>query len=199
MSNKIYILVVLLFVSTSILANSKTTNHKPKISFREIIWGITHPFIALKVKRITHNALFVTDSLGKAKILTDKSGGRLDAFKHSYWMASLAKEIKPQKARKIGEIHEKVNYKSYKNGTSSQDSTASAMDLLNNEIGISIGTINKSKSKKELISIIIDAIENGKMYIIKKDKKGNYLDCNNHIIDLSKEKGWDKRKCLVGS
>ncbi|MCK5847266.1 MAG: hypothetical protein KAG84_07500 [Bacteroidales bacterium] len=204
MKLKTSLIIISVFVSSILFANTDIKNqniskHKPKISFREVIWGVTHPFIALKVKRLTHKALIATDSLGKHNILKDKSGGRLDAYKHSFWMALLSQNIKEKKARRIGIIHEKVNYNSYKRHGSCQDSSASAMDLLNNEIGIVIGTNNKNISENNLSELIIESIDNGKMYILKKDTKGNFLDCSNKIIDLNKEKGWDKRKCVISS
>ena len=191
----------LLLPQNGIIPNSKINNNKKKvkISFREIVWAISHPFIALKVKRISKQALLITDSLERNNILKDRSGGQLDAFKHAYWMASLSQEIKAKKARRIGEIHEKVNYRSFKKGNSAQDSTASRMDILNNNAGINLGINNKEISKSNLIALIIKAVKIGKLYRIKKDEQGNYLDDNNNIIDLSIEKAWNKRKVLVRS
>ena len=199
MNIKTILISLLIFLNLLVYGNGSSTAIKSKIAVREVIWGITHPFIALKVKRLTKEALSTTDSLQKYNVLFDKSGGQLDAFKHSYWMALLSQEIKIKKARRIGIIHEKVNYKSFKRNHSVQDSAASEMDLLNNEVGIALGSNNKSLSKKELTSLTINYIKLGKMYIIKKDDKGNCLDKDNKIIDLSVEKEWDKRKCIIGS
>jgi len=71
------------------------------------------------------------------------------------------------------------------------------MDLKNNQIGINISERNKNMSNQELIRIIIEAIKNGELYRIKKNKDGKYLDINNQIIDIENEKGWNKRKCIV--
>ena len=171
-------------------------------AFREIVWGICHPFIVTKVQRISKRSMFVTDSIGKMKVLKDKSGGDLDAFKHSFWMASLAQEIKEKKARRIGIIHEKVNYHQYKKalrkGKCVQDSTASLMDLKNNEVGISIGVKNKNTQESELIKKLIFAVENSELFVVNKDKNGNYLDCFGKII-INDECKWNKGRCLVKS
>ena len=38
------------------------------------------------------------------------------------------------------------------------------------------------------------------MYIIKKDKNGNFLDCKGNIISAQELKGkWENNKCLVFS
>jgi hypothetical protein len=71
------------------------------------------------------------------------------------------------------------------------------MDLKNNEVGIAFGEKYKSIGNDELVKIIINAIKNGELYRLKKDKHGNYLDCNDKIIDLEKEQDWDKRKCII--
>ena len=195
----ISILFFMLLCNYDLYADSTPVSNKKKlkISSREIIWAITHPFIANKVLKITKKALKITDSLENYNILFDRSGGNLDAFKHAYWMALLSQNISRNKARKIGVIHEKINYREYKRGISAQDSAASLMDLKNNEIGISIIENNKFLSHQELINTIIEAINNGELYRIKKNKKGEYLDSNNQVIDLSKENGWNKRKCIV--
>ena len=171
-------------------------------AFREILWGICHPFIAIKVKNISKRSMFVTDSIGKKNVLIGKSGGNLDAFKHSFWMARLAQNIKERKARRIGIIHEKVNYRQHKRalrkGKCVQDSTASLMDLKNNEEGIKIGANNKNITEQELIKKIIFAVENGEFFVVSKDEKGNYLNCNGVII-INKDCKWNKGRCLVKS
>jgi len=195
----IYILFLIFFWTSDLYADSIqiTPKSKIKISNREIIWAISHPFIANKVLKISKSAINITDSVEENNILSDQSGGNLDAFKHAYWMALLSQNISSKKARRIGVIHEKINYREYKRGNSNQDSAASFMDLMNNEVGISIVENNKSLSHQDLINMIIEAIKNGELYRIKKDEEGKYLDCNNRIIDLSKEKGWNKRKCII--
>ena len=199
MNLKTLLISLLILLNLLVYGNNSSNAIKSKIAVREIIWGITHPFIALKVKRLTKEALYTTDSLQNHNILYDRSGGQLDAFKHSYWMALLSQEIKAKKALKIGIIHEKMNYNSFKKNYNVQDSAASSMDILNNNVGITLGSNNKLMSKNELTSLIISYIKQGKMYIIKKDDKGNCLDKDNKIIDLSVEKEWDKRKCIIGS
>ncbi|RLD42978.1 MAG: hypothetical protein DRI86_10770 [Bacteroidetes bacterium] len=197
-----FLLIFSFFFISFINNNANATNYENIPAFREVIWGITHPFIVLKVKRLTKRSMIVTDSLGKDKILFDKSGGNLDAFKHSYWMASLSQNIKEKKARKIGIIHEKVNYRQYKRalrkGKCVQDSTASLMDLKNNDVGILIGLENKKIQESELIKLVIFAVESGKLFIVSKDEKGNYLDCNGEII-INTECRWNKGRCLMKS
>ncbi len=195
----LFILILSIFVITT---RAEMATDVPKIVFREIVWGIFHPFSVVKVKRITKRSMQLTDSIGKYKILSDKSGGNLDAFKHSFWMASLAQNVKEKKARRIGIIHEKVNYRQYKRalrkGRCVQDSTASLMDLKNNEVGIKIGSNNKNINEQELIKKIIFAVENGELFVVSKDKNGDYLDCNGGII-FNKDCKWNKGRCLVKS
>ena len=206
---KAQILIILIFIlfDNYSFSNNNTYNvvsinqTKPRlsISFREILWAVSHPFIAPKVYKLTKRAMHITKVIGRDSILLDINGGRLDAFKHAYWMALLSQEIKDKKAQRLGEIHEQVNYNSYKKDNFNQDSIASAMDLLNNEAGIKIGKNNNRLNNKQLSELIVNNIKKGNMYVIKKDSSGNYLDCDNRIIDLSKEKKWHKRKCLISS
>ena len=202
-NNKKYIIfffAILITATSDLKASNLQTNtakHNIKITFREFIWAVSHPFIVKKVLTISKITLNITDSLESHNILSDRSGGNLDAFKHSYWMAMLTKNIKSKKAKRLGIIHEKTNYQQFIRGNNSQDSAASLMDLKNNEIGIYYGEKYRNKSNEELINALISAIKNGELYRLKKDEYGNYLDCNNTIIDLKKEKDWDKRKCII--
>ena len=197
-----FLLIIAFFFFTLKNNSIEAASDNSTPAFREIIWGICHPFIAIKVKNISRRSMFVTDSIGEKSILIDKSGGNLDAFKHSFWMASLSQNIKEKKARKIGIIHEKVNYKQHKRalrkGKCTQDSTASLMDLENNDIGISIGIENRNIKESELIKLVIFAVKNGELFIVSKDEKGNYLDCNGEILPKDDCK-WNKGRCLVKS
>ena len=74
------------------------------------------------------------------------------------------------------------------------------MDLYNNEHGLILTKKRGKTSKKELILKVIKIIELGRLKIIKKDKKGNFLTCKGKIINKKELKGkWINNKCLVSS
>ena len=197
---KTIIIYIILFLVFSFPSEVLADNHsKLKISAPEIAWAITHPFIAFKVKAITKRAMFVTDSIEKAGILKDRSGGQLDAFKHAFWMALLSQKFKTQKVYKLGLAHEKYNYRQSKKGKGGGDQAASEMDLWNNKVGIDIGYINRNISEDSLINMVITAIMRGEMRVIKKDKEGNSLDKQGQLIDNSTLKTWENNRCLVSS
>ena len=171
---------------------------KAKISGPEFWWAIGHPFIAIKAKRISNRAIQITDSLEAEGVLKGRSGGQLDAFKHTFWMASLSQQIKPKKAYKLGEAHEKFNYKQSKKNKGGGDKAASKMDLWNNKVGTNLGCCSQ-KSESELIEVVIKWVLIGEMRIIKKDAQGNALDSNGQLIDKSTLKTWVNKRCLVPS
>jgi hypothetical protein len=165
----------------------------------ELLWGICHPFVAKKAIKTTRFCLQVTDSVAQSKKLQGKSGGQLDAFKHGYWMAELGKEIGQKKARKLGIAHERVNYRQFKKGNSSQDSTASLMDIKNNEAGLQIGFRYPNSGSKSMQDTIISNVESGKFFIIKQNHEGQFLDKNDQIIVPNNINSWNKFKELTTS
>ena len=176
-----------------------------KLSSPEKYWVIFHPFKAKKAFTISNETLRLTDSISKTNILDrDINGGQLDAFKHSLWMAYLTQEIGSRSALKLGDAHEKGNYRSYKKGLKEDgflpDKISSDMDLFNNKIGSKIANKNLKTQKRELILLIIDEINNGEMKILKKDNHHNFLNCSGNIIPKETLKGkWENDKCLVPS
>ncbi|MCF6224125.1 MAG: hypothetical protein L3J34_10405 [Flavobacteriaceae bacterium] len=175
------------------------------LSSPEKWWVIFHPFQAKKAFYITNDVLKITDSIGKTQLLdTDINGGKLDAFKHSYWLARLSIKIGARASLKLGEAHEKGNYRTFKkmqieDGVA-PDKIATTMDLFNNEIGVKIANKNEGLTKQELIHFIIWEINKGSMKIIKKDTLGNFLTCDNLLINLQTISGkWENDKCLVAS
>jgi hypothetical protein len=168
-------------------------------------WVLFHPFKAKKSLAISKETNRVSDSIRKTDLLDgDASGGQVDAFRHAFWMARLRQEIGKSAARSLGKAHEKENYLTFKKNQLEDgivpDEISSTMDLWNNEQGLKLIRKGSKVSKKGLIYRVVNAIEKGKMRIIKKDKKGNFLTCDGKIIFNNALKGkWKNNKCLVPS
>jgi hypothetical protein len=176
-----------------------------KLSRPEKCWVISHPFKAKTAFVISNKTKQIADSLITTSSLDgDPNGGQVDAFRHSYWMATLSKHIGAKAAIKLGKKHEKGNYiyfkkNKYEDGTI-PDFISSKMDLKNNDIGIDIYKNNPNKTDEEIELIIVQEIIDGKMFIIKKNIDGEYLDCNGNVISIEEFKGkWENKKCLVSS
>lgn len=174
-----------------------------KLTCPEKIWVIKHPFIAKKVYNLSLEAINVTRSLVNDTTLDgDIAGGQLDAFRHAYWMAVVSQKYGKRKALSLGRAHEKGNYIYFKKGRLEEgalpDYESSKMDYLNNDVGAEIGTIYKKIPKEELIEIIKQNILEGKLYILKKDSAGNYLNCQNERLLLN-DKKWQTGKCIIPS
>ncbi|MEN8125299.1 MAG: hypothetical protein ABFR32_09215 [Bacteroidota bacterium] len=194
------------FLIVSINSNSQTTVKSFfELSSPEKCWVIFHPFKANKAFKISKETLRITDSVIKVKVLdTDINGGLADAFKHSFWMAGLSRQIGDKAALKLGKAHEKGNYRTFKKNNKEDgfvpDKPSSDMDLYNNQIGAQLSIKNSNASKNELITIVINEIKTGKMKILKKDSLGNFLTCEGKIIPIDSLKGkWENNKCLVFS
>ncbi len=192
---------ILFIVLTSISLQSKGQ----KASKPEILWAFGHPFAALKMKKIKKKAEIIYNQPDIKTLLDNySSGGKLDAFRHVFFMAAFAQHIKIKKLRKLGIAHEKGNYRQFlKHKTENgevPDSLSNVMDLANNELGFTIGETNKEKSLDELRHVVIKEILSGKALILKRNKEGRFLDCNDGVIDPAKFSGkWIIPKCLVAS
>ena len=176
-----------------------------KLSKPERTWVVFHAFKAKRAYQISLEAEGVKDSLKAASIIgTDNNGGKLDAFKHSYWMARLTQSIGKQSAYSLGKAHEKGNYQTYKKRKLEDgllpDKPATDMDLFNNHVGIRIGMQKNIRSKNKLIQIVLDSVNEGKMRVLLKNNLGNFLDCQEKSIPLDSLKHkWNTKKCLVPS
>lgn len=202
-----YILFIILFI-LHLNSNGQKAGAIRKffqVSRYEKLWALTHPFIAIKAWKISKEALAATEELKHDTLFDgDADGGQLDAFRHTYWMASLAQKIKPHKARKLGIAHEKGNYLDFKKGRieeeSIPDSIASEMDYRNNEIGIETGLRQMTLSRNELKNLIKTMVLSGKTWKIYKDKNRNSVDCNGNIIPKTEYlRKWNNCRCIVKS
>jgi hypothetical protein len=177
-----------------------------KLSGPEKCWTLTNLFKAGRAHRITAYVRNETAILyRKQELDTFPHGGKLDAFRHAFWMACLGTTIGEKASRKLGKAHEKGNYKAFKKGKTEdgflQDATAVEMDLYNNEEGLRIAKENKDVAFSDLQQKIISAIREGKMKIMKRDAQGRLTDCNGKVTPLVERKktDWKMPYCLLPS
>jgi hypothetical protein len=200
-------LIFLLLLMIPLLAESQNRAFESffQLSGAEKKWTLTHPFVAVAAWRITQKCRYVTDSLGKLGFPDrDPSGGKLDAFRHSFWMATLTEKIGQRKALSLGRAHERGNYRDFKKKRYEEeeipDKTATDMDLFNNAVGSGIGVALKNRSKKIVIDSILKAIAAGKMVVIFKDSLG--LSCDSSQMPIPKKEmhgKWITPRMLVPS
>ena len=198
--------IFLFLFSIALTAQNPARKQFKKLSRPEKCWVIAHPSIAKQALIVTKKVISDVDSIKKTGTIgTDLNGGNLDAFKHAYWMASLTLSIGSRQALKLGKAHEKGNYLDYKKHRLEDailpDSVSSAMDYRNNEAGAGcIGRCHFRITANELQLLIMEKLKDGELYMIKKDEHGNYLTCDEHLIDMNAWKGkWGIPKCLIAS
>ncbi len=169
----------------------------------EKCWAFTHPFAALKVKKIYKKCKPIYEEVAKMNMLDHfQNGGKLDAFRHAFFMAAFAQKIKTKKLRKLGIAHEKGNYahflKNIKEDGELADSLSTVMDLKNNELGFRTGNGNKKTDLHNLKSLVIEEIKKGEAVYLKRNVSGHYLNCEGEIIVLENfQNKWLIPKCLT--
>ena len=172
------------------------------LSSPEKWWVIWHPFKAKKALDASIKTLRITDSIKKTgSIGKDINGGRLDAFKHAYWMVLLTKNIGPKPSNSLGKAHEQGNRKTFENGSKEDgylpDKAASDMDLHNNQVGIDLYIQYPQESEKTLIDLVLKSLHRGDLRMLKKDG-ANFLNCDGVLIDSKDLIGtWENEKCLI--
>ncbi|RME16411.1 MAG: hypothetical protein D6799_04950 [Bacteroidetes bacterium] len=163
---KIILILILNILTTSLLYSQ----HKGKHQYR---WAVFHPVAAIKVKHIYKKNLPIYQQVKQQKILdTLENGGKLDAFRHAFFMACFAQKIQTKKLIKLGIAHEKDDvYYFHKNKKAEYadipDSTSIQMDLYNNNIGIELGRKYRTLSHQQIKDTIIRFISENKLKTIR--------------------------------
>ena len=203
--NILRFLILAVFFISVIDTNAQSLSGFKKLTPPEKYWVVFHPFIAKKVYKISLDAKHIADSLASdTNFDGDKNGGQIDAFRHTLWMAMLSQKYNWRKIYKLGLAHEKGNYYQYKQHKTEDgtlpDKISSDMDLINNDAGRQIGLDNKNINLDSLTVIIKQELTAGNLWIIKKNKKGEFLDQYDNIIKPETLKGkWKNNKVLVKS
>lgn len=198
------ILVLFLFATTGTEAQNLYRRYR-NLSRPEKCWVITHPFIAKRALAVSLEAREQTATVKALGVLdTFDHGGRLDAFRHTYWMARLSSLIRPKAARRLGKAHEKGNYLNYRKGKEEEkgmlaDSLSCVMDLLNNEYGIQLGRKLRGASASSLSDRVIQAIRNGELKMLLRDKGGRLCTCDGVpvTIPVSRVRPWTLPYCMI--
>ena len=166
-------------------------------------WAMAHPIAAIKAKHHLKEIIIIYKEVKLSKILdTINSGGKLDAFRHTFAMAYLVRFIGERKLKTLGIAHEKDNklifYKGKSEDGERADSLSCEMDLRNNELGYSIGVQYKTQNINDLKQIVLNQILMGNAWHLKKNNQSQYLSCNDEIIDIKNYKDkWAIPKCLI--
>jgi len=176
-----------------------------KASCKEKSWFVFHPLSANKAIKASRMSIHLTDSIIANGILdTLCAGGKADAFRHGIWMALMVQKIPAKHALKLGEAHEKTNYKGFKKGWYEDGvlvcEAFCKMDLQNNKTGVEIGNQLIGSLKTDIASAIIKAITEGRFKILAMTDNEHYFTCNGELIDLNKYKSkWEVPICIVSS
>ena len=99
---------------------------------------------------------------------------------------------------KLGKAHEKKNRKDFERGELEEaflpDEAAMKMDLRNNEIASGF----EAKTRNELLKKVLIAAKNGKLWKVKQNANGDFLDEESNVIPLESWSGkWENKRVLV--
>src|ERR1041384_6063170 len=92
-----------------------------RIGRAEVGWAVIHPVAAIRVLRI-HRACnqYYKKSVLRSRLDTVENGGKADAYRHVFFMSAFAQKIRIKKLRKLGEAHERTNYRQFVRGKMEQ-------------------------------------------------------------------------------
>ena len=172
------------------------------MSCKNKVWAIRNVSSLKKALVISKEVLDTMDSLYRENLFeTNSEGSRLDAFRHMYWMYSLASEIGIEKSRRIGLIYEGYNqYVFSVRSCSGYDLAGRLMDEYNNELGLYLFSKIGVREKEKVFEEIMNLISRGCARIVAKDKLQRSLDVNNNVIPESEWKSqWNNNRCLIKS
>lgn len=172
------------------------------MSCKNKVWAIRNVSSLKKALVISNEVLNTMDSLYRENLFeTNSEGSRLDAFRHIYWMYSLASEIGIEKSRRIGLIYEDYNqYVFSVRPCSGYDLAGRLMDEYNNELGLYLFSKIGVREKEEVFEEIMNLISRGCARIVAKDELQRSLDANNNVILESEWKSqWNNNRCLIKS
>ncbi len=201
-----HFILLAFFLTMSIFSTAQNAFQLYKnLSQPERKWVRHHPLAALRTYKLSQMAAAEAQKyVADPEFDGDGSGGMVDAFRHTLWMALTAQKIGKSKALALGRAHEeksKLYFESCDPYTPNlPDSIDSEMDFINNQKGADIGSKHPKATYEELVEIVRTTVVSGQCYKIKKNSNGDYLDYDGNIIEPKLLQGkWITPKILVRS
>jgi hypothetical protein len=189
------LLLTFLVTSTSIVSQTR----------EEYTWALIHPIVALKVNKMKHAIDTVYDRYVKLALPDSfDRGGKLDAFRHVFYMSVFTQKSRVKAVRKLGKAHERANLRNFKKNKEElgdlADEIFSEMDLINNEVGFLIGPAHKKASTQAIVELVLQAIADGKAKIVLRNCQGSYVGCEQlSPVSSGVRIAPSNKKCLVPS
>lgn len=189
-------------LSFSVAAQTKPSWRK--LSKYEKRWAFFHPFASLKIKKYSPEILATIRQVKSMRALDQfEDGGKIDAFRHAYFMACMGVKVSVRKLRKLGIAHEKTAYRNYRRGFADDhgvlaDSLSNVMDLYNNERGFEIAKLNPNADFNLLKEKVLEAIYSGELLYMKRNEEGVLVSCDGTLVPTVQRKpSWFIPKCLI--
>ncbi|WP_373367569.1 DUF6973 domain-containing protein [Serratia fonticola] len=165
-----------------------------------MLFAAKHPLIALDIGTIEKGSnnistvahRFASTGTGENALQYTQPNGstegtEVNAFRHTVWQAGITSNHGVDIAKEVGDSHE-VNPNAFINSNRTFNTMADAdqvTDLLNNQIGRSIGEGNSGRNMQELSSSVLDEFHQNGLYAVKENADGKYVV---EKTTLSKEK-----------
>jgi RHS repeat-associated protein len=165
------------YISSKIMEKSEGN-----AAVRTVGYSMRHPVNAFKTNGpfLTNHNDVATNfqvNIGKALGVKNVEGGVQNAIRHTLWQALLTKDMGAKAASRIGNAHETttnvdMNQRVFK-GVTAKDDADRTIDLLNNQIGRSIGEQNKDADNVTTAkAVVTEYYKNGLYTMTGNDKDG---------------------------
>lgn len=151
---------------------------------KTVAYSVNHPIIAIKVGKAidggtngisSFSSNYAINMSKAANLSMDGEGSSRNAIRHTLWQAILTDEFGINQAERIGNNHEtgaKVDYS--KRVFSNIEEADRLCDLLNNEIGRSIGKQNKDADNATMAKKVADTFYHSGLWTVSENSGNNF-------------------------
>ena len=172
----------------------KKKHYNTPPSLKYIGFFVRHSSAAINIGEVKHNSSnistvatrFATRGeilLGSANNQDDR-GSQNGAFRHTLWQAAITSMYGESVAKQAGNAHEKnPSVDLSQHYFSNLDEADQVVDLLNNQIGRSIGKQNTGANMNELAQIVLSEFESNGLYTASQMAEGKYVITLNRISE----------------
>jgi hypothetical protein len=158
---------------------------------REIGFFARHPIYATKIGLVTHGSTNISTNSARFAINTGlpenkaMEGSHTNAYRHVLWQSTITSQFGANIARQVGNAHESnpTADLSQRGGFKTLADADQSIDLLNNQIGIQIGTANPKASMQELAIATLDYFKANGLYTATKQEDGTYSITQTKLTD----------------